>query len=322
MTAYIVRRLLVMVPLLVGITLLTFAIVNLVPGSPIAQFDFSPRMSLADIERIRQNLGLDEPWYRRYLIWLGNVAQGDLGYSMINGASVWGQIRTVLPNTLLLTTTSLVFALILSIPFGVLAAIKRNSLFDNAVYVVANAAAAIPTFWLGLLLIILFAVKFKEWGLPALPVGGTYDLRGGGGLADRIEHLILPAFTLGAVQLAGWMLYIRSSMLEVIRQDFVRTAEAKGLTSRTVVFGHAFRNALLPLVTLVGLTLPELFAGAFIVETIFAWPGIGRLSVDAARNSDYTLIMGSVLFLAVLTLLANLVTDVLYAVLDPRIRLD
>jgi peptide/nickel transport system permease protein len=311
-----------MVPLLVGITLLTFAIVNLVPGSPIAQFDFSPRMSLADIERIRQNLGLDEPWYRRYLIWLGNVAQGDLGYSMINGASVWGQIRTVLPNTLLLTTTSLVFALILSIPFGVLAAIKRNSLFDNAVYVVANAAAAIPTFWLGLLLIILFAVKFKEWGLPALPVGGTYDLRGGGGLADRIEHLILPAFTLGAVQLAGWMLYIRSSMLEVIRQDFVRTAEAKGLTSRTVVFGHAFRNALLPLVTLVGLTLPELFAGAFIVETIFAWPGIGRLSVDAARNSDYTLIMGSVLFLAVLTLLANLVTDVLYAVLDPRIRLD
>jgi peptide/nickel transport system permease protein len=316
----VIRRILVMFPLLLGITFLTFAIVNMVPGSPMAELEFNPRMSQADIERIQHNLGLDEPWHERYVIWLGNVVRGDLGYSLINGASVWGQVLDVLPNTLLLTLTALLFALVLAIPFGVLAAVKRNSVFDNAVYVVANAAASVPTFWLGLLLIILFSVKFSEWGLPSLPVGGTYDLRGGGGIFDRAEHLILPAVTLGAVQMAGWMLYIRSSMLEVIRQDFVRTAEAKGLGARAVIYGHAFRNAVLPLVTLIGLTLPDLFAGAFIVESIFAWPGIGRLSVTAAENSDYTLIMGSVVVFAVLTLLSNLAADVMYAVVDPRIR--
>jgi peptide/nickel transport system permease protein len=165
-------------------------------------------------------------------------------------------------------------------------------------------------------------VKFSEWGFPALPVGGTYNLRGGGDIPDRIRHLILPAVTLGAVQTAGWLLYIRSSMLEVIRQDYIRTAEAKGLGSRAVIYGHAFRNALMPLVTLIGLTLPDLFAGAYIVETIFAWPGIGRLSVEAAQNSDYTVIMGSVLVFAILTLLSNLLADVMYAVVDPRVRYD
>ncbi len=322
MTRFIIRRLLVMFPLLVGITFLTFAIVNLVPGSPIAKFEFNPRMSQADIERIQRNLGLDEPWPKRYVIWLGDLAHGDLGYSLINGSPVWNQIITVLPNTLLLTGAALLMALVLSIPLGILAAVKRNSTFDNIIYIVANAAAAVPTFWLGLLLIILFSVKFSAWGFPSLPVGGTYDLRGGGGFLDRFEHLIMPAFTLGAVQVAGWLLYIRSSMLEVIRQDFVRTAESKGLANWAVVYGHAFRNAVLPLVTLIGLTIPDLFAGAYIVEQIFAWPGIGRLTLGAAENSDYTLIMGTILVFAVMTLLANLLADVLYAVLDPRIRYD
>ncbi|HEY8445918.1 MAG TPA: ABC transporter permease [Thermomicrobiales bacterium] len=199
---------------------------------------------------------------------------------------------------------------------------KRNTWFDNVVYAVANAIGAIPSFWLGLLLIILFAVKFREWGLPGFPSGGTHNLRGGGDLLDRLHHLILPTVTLGIVSLASWLLYIRSAMLEVIRQDYVRTAYAKGLRDRAVLYGHAFRNALLPLITLVGLTIPELFAGAVVTESIFAWNGVGRLTVTSATNFDYTVVMGTVMMLATLTLLSNLLADILYAVADPRIRYD
>jgi peptide/nickel transport system permease protein len=320
MGRYVIRRILIMIPLLFGITLMVFAIINLAPGSPMAEFEANPRMSPKDIERIANNLGLNEPWYKRYVIWVGNLLQGDLGYSYINGASVTKQILTVLPNTLLLTLSATFFALIFAVPLGIYAAVRRNSLFDNVIYVVASAAAAIPTFWLGFLAIILFAVKFNEWGLPSFPVGGTKDFRGESGLLDRIHHLILPAFSLGLLSLAGWLLYIRASMLEVIRQDYIRTANAKGLGERVVLYGHAFRNALLPLVTLIGLTLPELFSGAFLIETIFAWNGMGRLSVNAATSSDYTVIMGTFLLFAVLTLVANLLADVAYALIDPRVK--
>jgi peptide/nickel transport system permease protein len=320
MTRYVIRRLLLMVPLLFGITLMVFTIINLAPGSPMAEFEANPRMSPVDIERIQDNLGLNEPWYKRYVIWVGNLFRGDLGYSYINGASVTKQILTVLPNTLLLTLSATLFALVFAIPLGITAAVRRNSLFDNVVYVVASAAAAVPTFWLGFMAIILFAVKFNEWGLPSLPVGGTHTFRGESGVLDRIEHLILPAFCLGLLSLAGWLLYIRASMLEVIRQDFIRTANAKGLRERAVLYGHAFRNALLPLITLIGLTLPELFSGAFLIETIFAWNGMGRLSVNAATNSDYTVIMGTFLLFAALTLVANLLSDLAYALVDPRVK--
>jgi peptide/nickel transport system permease protein len=322
MARYVVRRLLLMIPLLLGITFMVFAIVNLVPGTPIAKFEANPRMSQEDIQRIRSNLGLDEPWPKRYVLWLSNLVRGDLGYSYINGASVTKQILAVLPNTLLLTLTATLFALVVAIPLGILSAVHRNSWFDNAVYVVATAIGAIPTFWIGLLAIILFAVKFNEWGLPALPVGGTHTLRGESGLLDRLRHLLLPGVTLGLLSLAGWLLYVRASMLEVVRQDYIRTAYAKGLRQRAVLYGHAFRNSLLPLVTLIGLSLPELFGGAFIIETVFSWNGMGRLSVNAATNSDYTVIMGTFLLFAVLTLFANLLSDVMYAVLDPRIRYD
>ena len=322
MLRFIIRRLLLMIPLLLGITFMVFAIVNLVPGSPVVQFEANPRMSQEDIERIRSNLGLDEPWPKRYVIWLGNLLRGDLGYSYINGVSVTGQILAVLPNTLLLTGTATFIALVVAVPLGVLAAIHRNSWFDNFVYVVATAIGSVPTFWVGLLAIILFAVKFQEWGFPSLPVGGTSSFRGETGLLDRIRHLIMPAVTLGLLSIASWLLYIRASMLEVIRQDYIRTAYAKGLRHRVVFYGHAFRNALLPLVTLIGLTLPDLFGGAFIIEFIFSWNGMGRLAVNAATSSDYTVIMGAFLLFAVMTLLANLLSDVMYAVLDPRIRYD
>lgn len=322
MTGFLIRRLLQMIPLMVGITFITFALINLIPGSPTSALEFNPRARPQDIQRIRENLGLDEPWALRYFYWLSDVVRGDLGYSLINGTSVGDRIWTSLPNTLLLTSASLLFALAISIPLGVYAAVKRNSLFDNVATVASTATFSIPSFWLALLMIILFAVKFQEWGLPAMPVSGARDFRGDSGILDRIEHLIMPAIALGLVQLAAWMRYIRSSMLEVIRQDFVRTAEAKGLRDGTVLFVHAFRNAVLPLITLIGLTLPDLFGGAFFIEQIFAWNGIGRLAIQSLQERDYTLVMGIFTMLAVLTLLGNLLADVLYAVVDPRIRYD
>lgn len=323
MTQYIIRRMLQMIPLIIGITFLTFAIINLVPGSPVANLQFNnPRMRPQDIANIQHNLGLDKPWPERYVVWLKNLMHGNLGVSYVNGTPVTSRILNVLPNTLLLTGTALLFALLFSIPLGVYSAVRHNSFLDHFVTIGSTAAYSIPTFWLGLMMILLFAVHFHEWGFPALPVGGTHNLRGNAGALDYIKHLIMPAIALGLVSLAGWTRYIRSSMLEVIRQDYVRTAEAKGLRNRTILFAHAFRNALLPLVTLIGLTLPDLFGGAVIIEQIFAWNGLGRLQVDAANQSDYTMVMGIVLMFAVLTLLANLLADVMYAVLDPRIRYD
>ena len=319
MTAYIIRRLLITIPMLFGITFLTFVIVN-AQGNPVADLQRNPRFRPADIERIRENLGLNEPLTVRYAKWASNLVRGDLGISLSNATPVRDRILGVLPNTLLLTGVSLLVSLLLSIPLGIYSATKRGSWFDHGVTLFSVAAFAMPTFWLALLLILLFSSQFREWGLPALPVSGMFDRRGGGGFLDRVEHLILPVIALSIGDLAGWTRYIRSQMLEVIRQDFVRTAQAKGLQDRAIVFGHAFRNAVLPLVTLIGLSLPGLVSGAFIVETVFAWPGLGRLTVEAARKSDYTLILGTVLMFSVLTLLANLIADLAYAVLDPRIR--
>jgi len=320
MAGLIIRRLLQMIPLLIGITFLTFAIVNLVPGSPVAELQFDPRATPEDRERIENQLGLNEPWPKRYVIWVSHVARGDLGVSLDNYTSVRNRLLNVLPNTLLLSGSALILALLVSIPIGVYAAVKQNSLFDHISTIGAVAFYAVPSFWLGLLLIILFGVKFKEWGLPSLPIQGMHNLRGDGGPADLLKHLILPVTALAVVQVASWTRYIRSSMLEVIRQDYIRTARAKGLKDQPVYYGHAFRNALIPLITLVGLSVPDLFAGAFLIETIFAWNGMGRLTVQAVSRSDYTLIMGSTLVFAVLTMFGNLLADILYSVFDPRIR--
>jgi peptide/nickel transport system permease protein len=320
MAGLIIRRLLQMIPLLFGITFPTFAIVNLVPGSPVAELQFDPRATPEDRERIENQLGLNEPWPKRYVIWVSHVARGDLGVSLDNYTSVRNRLLNVLPNTLLLSGSALILALLVSIPIGVYAAVKQNSLFDHISTIGAVAFYAVPSFWLGLLLIILFGVKFKEWGLPSLPIQGMHNLRGDGGPADLLKHLILPVTALAVVQVASWTRYIRSSMLEVIRQDYIRTARAKGLKDQPVYYGHAFRNALIPLITLVGLSVPDLFAGAFLIETIFAWNGMGRLTVQAVSRSDYTLIMGSTLVFAVLTMFGNLLADILYSVFDPRIR--
>jgi peptide/nickel transport system permease protein len=322
MGRFVIRRLLQVIPLLIGITLLTFILANLVPGSPISGLELNPQTRPEDIARIRSNLGLDEPVHIRYFVWLGNVAKGDFGISMRNFRPVRTTILQKLPNTLLLTGTALLLSLVMAIPVGVYSAVRRNSLFDNAATATAVAGFSIPTFWLGLMLILLFAVQFREWGLPSLPAGGSFDLRGGGDVVDRAKHLVLPAFALAFVQTAAWTRYIRSQMLEVLSQDYMRTATAKGLRERIVIFRHGLRNAVLPLVTLLGIAIPDLFTGALVIETIFTYPGIGQLAFNAALSKDYPMIMGITLMAGTLVIFGNLIADVVYGLLDPRIRYD
>ncbi len=322
MLAYAIRRVLQMIPLILGVTFLTFVIINLIPGSPADIVRSDPKIRPEARARIEKSLGLDKPWPERYVTWLADLARGDLGESMHNRVPVVDRIGAVLPNTLLLTVSALALALVIAIPLGVYAALNHRSWIDRALNVFSVSLYSMPTFFLAYVLVIVFALMFRQWGLPSLPVGGMTDTRGGGGFWDRVEHLILPATTLALIQIGGWSAYIRAQMLETLRQDYVRTAHAKGLRERVVLYAHALRNAILPLVTLVGLSLPDLFGGAIIIESIFAWPGIGRLTLEAVDRRDYTLIMGTTLMFAVLTMVGNLLADLMNAVLDPRIRLD
>jgi len=310
------------IPLLIGVSFVTFCIINLIPGSPMANLRANPKIRPADVARLEQQLGLNDPWPQRYLDWLGDLLRGDLGNSLHNGVPVSDRIIAVLPNTLLLTTCSLLFALVIAIPVGIYAAARHRSWFDRVSNIVGIALFAIPNAWLAILLVVLFSFKFKEWGLPSLPATGITSTRGGGGFQDRVAHLILPTVSLGLIQVGIWSAYIRSSMLEALQQEYVRTARAKGLSNRGVLFGHAFRNAFLPLVTLVGLSLPGLFGGSVLIEYVFAWNGIGLLSLQAVGQRDYTMVMGTTLMFSFLIIVANLITDVAYGVLDPRIRID
>ncbi len=321
MLRYIVRRLLQMIPILFGITLITFVIIN-AAGSPMQDMEFNPRVKPEDIARIRGNLGLDEPVWKRYFIWVGNVLQGDLGLSLINFRPVSERIQEVLFNTLLLSVSSTLISLSIAVPLGIYAATHRNGIVDRLASVLSVAGYAIPTVWLGVLLILLFAVQFDKWGLPSLPVGGVRDLRGDGGLKDRVEHLILPISALVIPQVGIWLFWVRSNMLEVLGQDYMRAARARGLREKSVLYGHGLRNALIPLVTIVGLSIPDVFAGALVVENVFAYPGMGRLTITAIGDKDHTLVMGITLIFAVLVIVGNLIADLLYAVADPRIRLD
>jgi peptide/nickel transport system permease protein len=321
MFRYIVRRLLQMIPILFGITLITFVIIN-AAGSPLQNMEFNPRVKPEDIERIRHNLGLDEPVWKRYFIWLGNVLQGDLGLSLINFRPVTERIQEVMFNTILLSVISTTISLSIAVPLGIYAATHRNGIVDRVTSVLSVAGYAIPTVWLGLLLIILFSIQFEAWGFPSLPVGGVRDLRGDGGIADRVEHLILPVTALVIPQVGIWLFWVRSNMLEVLGQDYMRAARARGLREKSVLYRHGLRNALIPLVTIVGLSIPDIFAGALIVENVFAYPGMGRLTITAIGDKDHTLVMGITLIFAVLVIVGNLIADLLYAVADPRIRLD
>ena len=322
MTAYILRRLLAMIPILFGITFLSFALINLIPGSPVLRLRDNPKIRPEAAIELERQLGLDKPWPERYVYWVGDLLRGDLGVSMYNRLPVADRIWSVIPNTLMLAVLSLVFALLVAVPLGVYAAVRHRSLFDHAATVSGVAMYAMPDVLLALLLVWVFALKAKEFGLPSLPVGGMTNPRGGGDFGDRVVHLILPMVALSLAQIGGWSAIIRSSMLEVLSNDFVRTAKAKGLANRVVYYVHAFKPAFITLLTLVGLALPGLIGGAVIVETLFAWPGMGRLTFEAIGRRDYTMIMATTLLFAVLTMVSNLLTDVAYVALDPRMRVD
>ena len=321
MTAYVLRRIALMIPILFGVSIVTFA-VTASTGSPLNELQFNPRIRPEDIKNIQHNLGLDKPILERYVIWVSHVIRGDFGISLTTYTPVTSRILAVMPNTLLLSGLSILLSFALALPIGIYAAVHRNSILDRISTTSAVAGFAIPTVWLGLMLIILFAVKFQAWGLPTLPVGGVRNLRTDGGIRDRIVHLILPTLALVIPQMAGWIVYIRSTMLEVINQDYIRTARSKGLVDRAVLYSHGFRNALLPLITLIGLSIPDVFGGSLVVENVFAYPGMGRLTVDSVLGKDYTMVMGTTIFFSVLVILGNLIADILYVALDPRIKLD
>jgi peptide/nickel transport system permease protein len=320
MGRYLVRRVLAMIPLVLGITLVTFLLATSVPGSPVSRLEFNPNASPADVARIKEQLGLNQPLLIRYVQWLSHVLRGDLGLSLITFRPVSTTIFEKMPATLLLTGTALVLSLLISIPIGIYSATRRNSWFDRLATIATTGGIAVPTFWLGMMLIVLFSVKFREWGLPALPSGGMYSLHGGGGFGDRVAHLALPAIVLAFVQTAIWTSYVRSQMIDVLQQDYIRVATAKGLSNVSVVTRHALLNAMLPLITLLGLDIPALFSGAVVVETIFSWNGVGRLIIDSTMKRDYTVVMGTVLVISMITVLGNLIADLLYTVIDPRLR--
>jgi peptide/nickel transport system permease protein len=316
MSAYLLRRLGQSLLLLVLVSMIGFAVVHLAPGGPLAQFTLTPGMTQADLARIAHQMGLDRPLPIQYWEWFRRMLGGDWGRSYRDNQPVLVVIGGHVPATLELMLTSTLTAVLLGTWVGVLGALRRYSLFDYLATVGAMVALSIPTFWFGLVVIYAFSVN-----LAWLPPGGMFTI-GNGSFVDYLHHLIAPAMVLALVTVAIWSRYMRSSMLEVTSQDYVRTAVAKGLPRRVVIIRHALRNALLPMITLAGLQLPTLLGGALVTETIFTWPGMGRLYLDSIGYRDYPVIMGLLMFTALLVLLGNLAADLLYAVYDPRIRLD
>lgn len=316
MTRFIVKRLGHSLLLLFLVSIIGFLVLNLAPGGPLSQFALSPGMSQADLDRIAEQMGLNRPLIVQYLDWFGGLFVGDWGNSFRDGRGVLEVISGHLFATLLLMGSSTVISVGLGTVVGVLGATRRYSMFDYLATVGAMIALSIPTFWFGLVAIYVFALELK-W----LPAGNMYDI-GDGSLMDYARHLIMPSIVLALVNVAIWSRYMRSAMLDVIGQDFVRSARAKGLSGRRVLYGHVLRNALIPMITLAGLQLPTLLSGALVTETVFTWPGMGRLFLDSLGYSDYPVVMGLLMFTAVLVLVGNLVADILVAAVDPRVRLE
>ncbi len=328
MTRYVVRRLLGAIPLVLGIATIVFFAVNLAPGDPTLYF-LAPGMTQEVVEQMRENFGLDAPVHVRYVRWLGSTLTGDFGYSFSHSRPVLDVLADFLPNTLVLSACALAVAFFFGILLGTLQAIKQYSFRDSALSVVMLFFYSMPSFWLALMLILTLSLFARNvWELPIwFPASGMtsaeYDfLSFGGQVRDRIMHLVLPTLSLAIVLTAGIARYMRGSMLEVIRQDYVRTARAKGLSERVVVFKHALRNALLPVISLLGLLIPVLFSGTIFIEAIYAWPGMGRTIYEAILTRDYPLVMAGSFFFASMVVAANLIADVLYAWVDPRIRYD
>jgi peptide/nickel transport system permease protein len=321
---YVVRRTLQAIPLLLAISVILYAILYNMPGGPLAPYLQNPHITAADIARLKHNLGMDQPVPIQYLRWLGHILVGDMGYSTSNSEPVFQALIERLPATLELMGASLVISIGLGIAAGMISAVYRYSFIDYFITTFAFFGQSMPVFWFALMMQLAFAVH----GIP-LPGGYLIQLPSAGiansdtfDLGDRLVHLILPATVLSLLGLATFSRFMRSSLLEVLGTDYMRTAAAKGLAFRTILFKHGLKNALIPVVTVVALSLPGLLGGAIITEDIFAWPGMGRLFYTALNQSDLALLMGYLILIAFLVVFSNLLADVVYAWLDPRVKYD
>jgi peptide/nickel transport system permease protein len=342
MTQYILRRILQAIPLLLIITFVLFVLANNL-GDPLSTMGGRQRIRAADRERLMRQFGLDQPLVVQYIYWLiGNdwtqidkdgdgvaetpgerkgVLRGDFGISIVTRRPAQDVIAERLPNTLLLMLTAEVLIIILSLVVGIYSALRQYSLVDNVITSLSFIGYSMPVFWLALMLMYIFAVNFKAWGLPYFPTVGMFEPEAGKTPQQILWHMILPLATLTIISVAGYSRYVRASMLEVIHQDYIRTANAKGLPRRMVVYRHALKNAALPLVTIIGLDMPILLAGAIVTESIFAWPGMGLLFINHTNRADVAVIMGILLMITVAVVFFQILTDIVYAYLDPRIRL-
>ena len=316
MLSYIGRRALQSMPLLIGVSIIGFSLMHLAPGGPLAVYTLNPTITNQDIERIRVVLGLDQPVHIQYFKWASGMFTGNWGNTFFGGRPVLDVILERMPATFLLMGSALSMAILIGATIGVLGAIRRYSIFDMLATSGAMVALSFPTFWFGLMAIYFFAVRMG-W----LPSGGMYELGEENNLLDLLRHLVLPTKVLALVISAIWSRYTRSAFLEVMHQDYMRTAKAKGLRPRQRLLRHALPNALKPLIALLGIELPALFSGALVTETIFGWPGMGRLFVDALGMKEYPILMGMIMFTGLFVIVGNLLADIAIAVLDPRVRL-
>lgn len=316
MLRYILSRLGQSLILLLIVSFIGFAVLNLAPGGPLSQFALSPGMTQEQMAKIAAQMGLDRPMVVQYFDWLTRMLAGDWGSSYRDGQSVLNVIGRHLFATLLLMGTAMSISISTGSLIGIFSALRRGSTFDYAMTVFAMVALSIPTFWFGLIAIYIFSLN-----LGWLPAGNMYTV-GDGSVLDYAKHLIMPAGVLALVDIAIWSRYMRTSTLNVVNQDFVRTARAKGLTRRRVLFKHIVGNSLVPMITLAGLQLPMVLGGALVTETVFTWPGMGRLFLDSLGYSDYPVVMGLLMTSAILVLVGNLTADLIVALIDPRIRLE
>lgn len=304
---------------MVLISVIAFVLIQ-ASGDPLAAYTVDASLTSDDIERLREFYGLNAPVPIQYFNWIRNMLTGNWGTSYYTRENVSDMIRNRLPNTLILVAISYGITLVLGVIIGIATAVRRYSLFDHLVTGVTFVGIAIPSFWLGLLLIILFSVQFRNWGLPYFPVGGMFDHRVGWSVGQVLWHSVLPAATLSVVMTAKYVRYVRSSIIEQLDLDYVRTARAKGIPERAVLRKHVLKNALLPLITLIALDVPLLLSGTIVIETVFAWPGMGRMFWSAAERADLPVLMATMLLVSLITVIANLLADVAYGAVDPRIR--
>jgi peptide/nickel transport system permease protein len=316
MRGFLVRRLLAAGPTVLAVSLVVFLLLHAAPGGPMAVYLNNPNVEPADIARLERSLGLHDPLPLQYAKWLGAMVSGDWGISYKYARPVGAILGERVLNTVQLVAASLAIAAAVAIPVGVAGATARPAV-QRTIGAVSMVGVSVPTFWLGIVVLLLFSVKLR-----LVPSGGMATIGADFSLADRLWHLLAPACVLATLEIAGWSRYLRSMLLEALRQDFVRTARAKGLGEAGVVLRHALRNALLPLITLLGLQGGRLVGGAMITETVFAWPGMGRLLVESLTGRDYPVLMAAFMLMAVLVLLTNLLADLAYGLADPRIRLD